>query len=517
LDALGNDVTAQVGAISYVSTDTTVATIDATTAVATARRPGRSNIFASIAGVNSPVIPFITCAPELIWIQSANVAPSETSFVLASAATKQLAPSVVDTNSNGITDPGLTWTSSNRGVATVSTNGLVTAVAPGVARIVASCAPNGCNNNTNQPIYSNVVTVTVSGALTPRVYVTGANSTTIVPIEPATNTAGTGVTVPQIAVNGTNTQPVLTNAMFSPDGAQLFIGSNLALFTFNPATNQFTSSNAGAPGRILAVSSSGRVAVADPTGPTVRIYDSASASVIGTVTLSTPVAAAFTPDTAKLFVAGAQGVMVASNSANILIPIGQPVRDIALIGQGSMAYAASGAGLDNFATCDHSLLQAGITPNPRLVVAAEDSSRVFAVNDTSIFEIGINLHTLGCPPTATNSAVPIGFGVGSFTPRQLIVTQAADRAFVLSNLANVLAYDAINNTPAAISLAGGATSALSGGALPDGSQLYVGAAGTNDVHRIDVAAGTDAQQIAVNLKKTDNTATSPDIVVVKPR
>jgi hypothetical protein len=53
--------------------------------------------------------------------------------------------------------------------------------------------------------------------------------------------------------------------------------------------------------------------------------------------------------------------------------------------------------------------------------------------------------------------------------------------------------------------------------LPDGSQVYVGVAGSNDVHRIDVVSGTDAQQIAVNLVKPDNTAQAPDIVVVKPR
>jgi hypothetical protein len=521
-DNNGNNITFQVGPITWVSTDTTVATIDAASGLATAKRPGRSNIFASVGNVNSAIVPFFTCSPASIELFSTDVTPRETSFSLAPQASKQLTAVATDTNGVFMNDPGLTFISNVPGVAGVNPTGaLVTAVAAGTARILAECLAPNCNNGLGRTIFSNPVNVTVTGTLSPRVYVTGKNSTTVVPIDPATNVPGTGVTIPQISVNGTNTQPVLTNAMFSKDGRLLFIGSDRALFVFDTTTNQFTSSNSTMVGNVLAVSPSNVVAVAELATSTVRLYSASNGTVIATVGIADPRAADFSPDGQRLFVVGAGGITVFAISSSQSIPLAQVGNDIAILNQGSVGYVASGtpSNLDVFSTCDNDAI--GTIPvagDLRFVEATEDSTTVFAIDKQRIYEVAVTLNSTGCPPSVTNTLAPaVDFGIGQFTPRQLIASQNGSRAFVVSDKPNVLAYNATSDTPATIPLAGGATSAFSGGILPDGSQLYVGAAGTNDVHRIDVAAGTDAQQIAVNLKKTDNTATAPDIVLVKPR
>jgi hypothetical protein len=49
---------------------------------------------------------------------------------------------------------------------------------------------------------------------------------------------------------------------------------------------------------------------------------------------------------------------------------------------------------------------------------------------------------------------------------------------------------------------------LTGGTTLDSTKLYVGGS-DNAVHRIDVASGTDAQQITVSF--------TPDLVAVRPK
>src|SRR5207245_7315083 len=121
-----------------------------------------------------------------------------------------------------------------------------------------------------------------------------------------------------------------------------------------------------------------------------------------------------------------------------------------------------------------------------------------------------------CPVTATNSLNTVSFG-NTFTPVQLIVTSDASRAFVTNNLNKLMVYNSTNSNASTITLSNGATSSTTGGATLDNLQLYVGALGSNDVHRIDIVAGTDEQQIAVGLKDSAGAATSPDFVAVRPK
>jgi hypothetical protein len=212
---------------------------------------------------------------------------------------------------------------------------------------------------------------------------------------------------------------------------------------------------------------------------------------------------------------------MSSSASTRFVDFPAGVNDIAVLAQGTTAYVAGGnpSTLDVMATCNQAVLTpvAGVTATPTQVESTLDGTRVYAVDNGNIYEVAVSIGNVACPPSVTNTATVVNFGAGTFAARQLVVSQDGGRAFVFSNLASVLAFNGDTDVSNVIPLAGGGTSALSGGVLPDGLQVYVGAEGSNAVHRIDVLAGVDAQQIAVDLHKPDNTAQAPDIVVVKPR
>jgi len=68
--------------------------------------------------------------------------------------------------------------------------------------------------------------------------------------------------------------------------------------------------------------------------------------------------------------------------------------------------------------------------------------------------------------------------------------------------------------PGLIPLAAGGTEAVSGDMTLDGNTLWVGVAGTNTVHRINLGNSTDDLQIQLNLNGTNAV---PDIVAVRPK
>jgi len=182
----GVDVTAFVGAFTWSVADTSVATItntgpstspalDANQALLTAANSGQTSVNASISGTNSLPATFTTCSPATISIHVKDAA--DTSFSIATAATKQLAADVVDTAGITITGLTLTWNTSQPAVATVDSTGLAKGVAPGVAVITASCTPPTCNTGISQAVYSNPVTATITGtATTTTVYATNTTA-----------------------------------------------------------------------------------------------------------------------------------------------------------------------------------------------------------------------------------------------------------------------------------------------------------------------------------------------------
>jgi hypothetical protein len=155
-----------------------------------------------------------------------------------------------------------------------------------------------------------------------------------------------------------------------------------------------------------------------------------------------------------------------------------------------------------------------------LIKSNFDSSRVFGVDGSNVYDVTVsNIATPAngnCPPTVSNSLNTVAFG-STVIPKQMILTSDGVHMFVTNDSPKVLTYNATTAAASSITLQGSATATTTGGATLDGAQVYVGALGSNDVHRIDVNAGTDAQQIAVSLKDSAGAAVSPDFVAVRPK
>ncbi len=132
-DANGNVITGQ--SVTWASSNTGVAQVqtDGLVTVVTTAGSGSASISATAGGKQGAATITIINAPV------ATVTMSPTSVTLAGAGkTAQLSATAKDAYGDVITGDAASWSSSNTGVATVSSSGLVTAVAAGSAKINVS-------------------------------------------------------------------------------------------------------------------------------------------------------------------------------------------------------------------------------------------------------------------------------------------------------------------------------------------------------------------------------------------
>lgn len=118
-------------AIIWASSNTGIATVDASGAV-TALAAGTALITATSEGISGSAAVSVA-APSV-----ASVAILPQAATIQRGSTVQLAVNVTDQSGAAVTGRAPTWTSSNTSIATVSTSGLVTAVATGSASVVAA-------------------------------------------------------------------------------------------------------------------------------------------------------------------------------------------------------------------------------------------------------------------------------------------------------------------------------------------------------------------------------------------
>lgn len=516
------------GTFTFAASASGAATLAADTAspkdttVATARAPGRIQISASLSGTTSIPADFDVCGPRSINIHVKN--GTETSFSIATAATRELAADIVDVNGINIPGAPITWSSRSLAAATVSTAGVVTGVSPGVSQIIASCSPPSCNFGRPESVFSNIVTATVTGtATTTTVYVTSTDTgtKTILPIDTSNNTVGTAINFP---ANFDNPNSIVANTA----GNRIFIGTEDGLLELDTATNATPTGHTSAVGLILGLNPRGNtVVLRDTTTPNQLLVFSAISGATETLTVPDPVAVAFTPDGNKLFIATGPG---GGNRVYIFSPgtlftnrdAGSPQTDVAVGVTGNYAFLAN-PGVETVEVCSNTTLGtiAGVTP-VLLESAAKpvppDSNRyqLIAVIPPNVRQIDVQ-DVVGAPcpglPNVTGGTVDHFFpGVAAFTPRQTIVTADGSRVLVLTEENRVLVYDVGTNeaagTTATINLAGAATRAFSGGVTLDGSRLFVGVDGVNEVQVFNPATGALVAQIAVSLK--------PQLVAVRP-
>ncbi len=516
----GTDITSTVGAPIWTGSNIDVATLDAA-GLATAKKPGSVSIIAIINNVVSLPVTMVTCPPASITIKEKDSNPAVTSFTLDAAATKTLAAAIIDTLGNPITDITLTYSSSQLAVANVTTTGVITAVNPGRAGIVASCTPPSCNPGLNTPVYSNLVTVAVNGTSSTTAYATGKNAVSVIPIDTTTNTAGTAIAIPTVSVSGVATNPVINSLVFTADGIIAYMGTDQALFTLNPLSGTVT--NAGPlPGKVLAIApNSSRVVISNVATGVVYVMNPTATPSPTAETFSIPnaTAAAFSPDSVKAYILSGNTVYVYSPAIPFRsFTVSSAVTDATVLTQGNYTYLAGDVGstISTRATCNDAALTALATAQkPLLVKSTYDSTHVYATEGTNMYDVSVATSTAPCPPPApahslTTTAYPV-----SATPSQLILLPDGTKTYLTNSSAQLLVYG-----PAAgasiLNLAAGSSASTTGGVTLDGKSLYVGALGTNDVQKFDTASGV-VIQIPVALKDKNNAVTTPDFVAVRPK
>jgi trimeric autotransporter adhesin len=553
----GADITSSVGQFTWQPLNAQVVTVSNTAiglplnqAQATAAVPGFSQIFASIAGANSVPFPFTTCLVKSISLAVSGT--TSTSFTVTQNTTKDIVPTVIDTQNVTITGVPLTYCSSRLTVAVTGTNcstnsntsvGVTTPKA-GSASITASCTPPTCNIGINptraiypMDVINAIVTPSTGSSPSGTVYVTstacpvtaGCSATGVVPItfSGSTNTVG--------APFGLPADP--NSIFFGPQGTSFFMGTNLGLQGTRglmrvdvSGTTASVSEFTTVTGKVLAVSPTGNKVIVSDTNLTpnqVFVFDNSS-NAATPFQIQGATAAAFSVDGLKAFiVAGSKLYIYSTINALQSQSLGFTGTDVTFLTEGAYGYVAGPSSLGTWWTCDN--VQAAPTLNipgtPTIIRSLPDAQQMLAVDSPNVDLI--NVDTFGgptdCEPPVSNTlAATVNLGQGAFTAKQLLLSPDATNAYIIApNLPNIPVFSITNQTSTAIPLAGN-VSPLAAVLIPDGTLMYV-AASDGTVHVINTVLGGDVQQITFPptsflCVQSDGTALScpPDLITVKP-
>jgi len=555
----GREITPLIGPFSWSSTNSGAGTVDSN-GLATAGGPGLAGIIAAAGSVSSPAVDFRSCMPVEIRLHINE--KLDEAVTMAVAATQIIQADMVDENGVTTNSAPVGVSNNNTQIATLSGTTL-TAVSSGGSGLVASCTPPACGGRINLPVYSNLFSVTVSGASGPTfVYATttfappSGTTPTMIPIDTSKSpiVAGTAINLPG---------PV-NSMIFAPGGAKAYLGTGAGIASLDTASNTVALLDPFV-GKALAVSPDGSTAIfsnaanaPDPitgvVGPIQPVAGaqrlvvlSATNHTIQSFVLPGAVAASFTADGFKAFVAANNGnVYVFSNALSLqTISLGGTNRDVTSVASGPLSYFANSAGLEIVGTCNNAQQPApavspfnsttlqllGATQNANLIVAM-DSTGVDVLTATFgplTTTFPFTLTAANCAPPATYSNQFIDFGLGPITAHQLLVpgngTGGVNGSHIVvlpAGTNNVLvAVPGTSGGAATIPLTEtGATEPLSGGMTLDGNTVWVGVAGSNTVDQIiltNSASTADALQIPTSFKKSDGvTPAPPNIVGVKP-
>ncbi|HWR36029.1 MAG TPA: hypothetical protein VN622_09195 [Clostridia bacterium] len=503
---------ATLGQFTWTSTDLDVVTIDNTvekSGLATAGIPGRTTVYAALSSNHSPSVNFTTCpvASLAITVKDSTAAP----FTVEKATTKVIEATAIDSKNKTLDNVPISWSSSQPFAMSITSSsatpqtGSATANAAGTSTLVASCVPSTCNRNLD-PVFSNPIIATISGTAAGTVYVGSTSSTKLIPVDVATNTAGTAITLPRapnsILINRQGTKGILGA---DADGIMLL---DTALVTVQTL---------GVSGRVVAFSYDGSIAViSNAAANSVTFIDVPKGSVSPALSIPGGIKAAeFTPDNRYLFMVGNNRLYVLNLLTGLTDqPLGATPSGVASLANGPAAYVTIPGAIQARATCNGTVVDTQTAANPTLVAAIPNGDGVLAYDSPNIVHVSSVNATQTCPPTLTESSNTVDLLGGSVSARQLLVTPDSKFAFITNDSAKLLSYDLSAKTAKTITLAAGAAESYTQGVTLDGKTLYVGAK-DGTLHRIDVATLADVQQIIVGLTKADNTAAVPDLVAMR--
>ena len=569
------DISSTVGPFSWQVVNTQVATVTPTSVngvlngqvTVTAKVPGTTRLFPSIANTNGVPITFDTCPVQQIILSVANTGGTTISGAKGSSAS--ISATVIDIAGNAIGAP-LTWSSSNPAVATVSTAGAVTSTNAGGTTVTASCIAPSCNIGLQplQPIYpatpiQATYTETASTAFTVYAASTDAPSgTTCAAAQNCTFVLTAFSRSPASQTSSVALGGKPNSLVFNPAGSKIYLGSQKGLMQIDATSaTPSTGISATVTGKILAVSHDGnRVIVSDTQSAfnQVFIVDVTAAGSQVTLPISGASAAAFSPDNLKAFIsstlpcAGASGACLyvySTQAALQAIPLGAPVNDVAFLGNGMYGYMAQAAGVSFFPTCDiPGTSPVTAVPSPAIggssIHLLPDGLTFLTLNPPNVQEIKASIAGVPAPPSAilgcplpftlttpfsatgflsntTTASTPVSLGQGNSTPIAFLVSSDGSNAYLLeSGVGSVLVYNIAGQSATFIPLVGN-NAPIAGALSPDGQTLFVS---TNDgtIHFVNTVSGGDVQQITVPpsslcaVPSGPSPACLPDLLAVKP-
>jgi trimeric autotransporter adhesin len=505
--AQGVDITSTLGTFTWVVQGAAAKVTDNTNGVFTAQTPGLAQIYASSSNVQSTPAPFATCPINKISLHAAN--GTETSVTLEKSGTKTLAADTTDSKGQPVTGVTLSYGSSQPLI--VGGSASLTGASAGTATVTASCTPPACNTGLpGTGVYSNAFVANVNGTTAATtVYVGSTQGTTLVPVPSDTNTPGTAITL--------GDKP--NSMLFNHRGTILYIGTATGLIQLTASSNAVTAPTSQVPGKVLAISPDDNTVLTSDGSFVYAFLPNATTNQVTKLTIPGATAANFSPDSLKAYIVG-NGNWTSWTPSATPIPagVGGAANDVDFIATGAFGYiAGSGSGVGVRATCnDATESNVGTSGVPTNIRTLPDGQHLLALVPPNIDVITATSDNVGCPPDVGNAASatslnPTPFGSPSgFTAPQLIVTTDGTKAFVTSDLAGKLVgFDVVNRKSAPLQLVGGVTQTFTGGATVDGKLLYVGAGGTNTLHKVDLTTGADVAQIPMSFV--------PDMVAVQPK
>jgi hypothetical protein len=504
------------GQFTFSASDPDVLTIDnvTTPGLATAANPGATSIIASISGVNSSAQNFTVC--PITSLTYKNTATSDQApFTIAKAGTQSVTVTAIDSAGVTLATPPVTFVSGNIYALTAATatgaTGTITGANSGTTALTyAECASPSCNKHM-APVYSTGIVGTVSGTYNPpTVYVGSTNSLNLFPIDTSNNTVGTVIAL-----------PYLPNSLFiNHQGTQGILGSdNNPLMLLDTAGNSISTFATLTGVKVLAMSPDGSFSLVTNTAGTFIINLSAKTAPQSS-TVGKAIKGTFSPDSRfAYFTTGTSTLYVFDLNAGTLFTFneGSNINDIAVLANGPVAYLAQAAAVNAVGTCNLQLpgfVDSQSAASASSLMSLPNASGIAALNGNSLLLINNTTATQACPPVVSESqtSIPLTFSAGN--PAQMLVTADSGKAVVTSSGKEVAVVTLGANTSKSVALAASASVSGTGDLTADSASFYVSGS-DNAVHKIDLAGGTDAAQIAVTLKDASSATVTPNLIAVR--
>jgi hypothetical protein len=412
------DITTSVGPMSWSSSNVGVVTPvayvptgDPTTlnqVKTTAKSPGITRLFASVAGTTSAAFSYTTCLVSYIRLQIGAQAGAGNSTTVNTGGSIPVTATVVDTLGFVLDPAPLTWSTTNPEVAafssvtttTSNSNNATARSNPGGTTLFASCSPPSCNIGVphSAPVYSSdgllpssqtlaygsiSVDVTLSSNTKEPTYTAWA-ATTGCAGAPGCSSALFSVTTGNTALGQIVSLPRTPNSMmfnhasspriyFGTDQGLMYVDVTASSPSATLISNATTPCNVSLCGTVLTISNDGKQVVvsdppASPTPGQIYIYTAGSTSAPVDLIFSDPTetatAASFSPDQSKLFIltklgnGGGNMYVYSTVDALGVLSLPTPGTQALFSADGSFAYVPNTAGdITAYSTCSQ-------PPNP---------------------------------------------------------------------------------------------------------------------------------------------------------